>query len=843
MVPRPLHDQPTTPLFIKSEIVLCEGKTVLDNFTLPPQPTDDFPIHYAYKDDAPDHQNDGNAKGSDTYTTTLNQSGIASLIQSGGGSSIIQVVEFKNCSRLKDIFEEYDFGNRWKLDVPTTKHRPMHSDVSVKARGESSLVFIRIPYLGLKGHPGADGLSFQLFDYMNSSGAGRGTTGDIWVHQAWFIVVKSHTILTARSSGDINSSGRPILNPCQHRQGVFHALMHMISQLIESSEGGLLEELSDATSLCEFQSVLPEDSPDTRKEQLWKHQAKMIGVRHVLDDQLKILTRFQHILRHSRDKDNAKVYNRNTIRIPIISQLGNDVMSHTMTQIDTVLHERREVHEKLSQMIKNVRFLTKAAQNATLESTIEDSVNHASIVAKETAKEQVRQAEALTEEIAFQGRAVSAFTALNVLFLPLGFFAQFLGLEASGNFGKYQGYFWSITAPVTGAIMAVTLYYVIGSQYEWRKFWRWLGCMVWEWRVIPLMDRATIHAQKRFLNGLPLYKIKLEPISSVSDPNASAPNASAPNASASNSSSPDAAAPNASEMDASAPNASAPNASELDASAPNASASNASGPNASNSNTSDPDASALNATAPNASASNASGPNVSVSNTAPNIPINRAASNVTVQSNAQYILQPDVRKRIDNQAVTFGFIDHTKRMPGVFRFDKTTGYLFLNSIDKHDYMYHAHIKPSFPAEGRLDRSIVWKKIQKPFEKEPWFFKGKFKKVGNELRGILSRKPRRTLWYKEFEYEGHRSPPTGPKAFFMRTVKLSTLGFGMAAVGLPPSQSPIKKVDESKGFFGEQVLDRDHWELHIRGLHEPGDPVTDYKLILEPVGLEEDYDGL
>jgi uncharacterized protein YoxC len=174
----------------------------------------------------------------------------------------------------------------------------------------------------------------------------------------------------------------------------------------------------------EFQSVLSEVSPDTWNEQLGKHQARMIGVRRVLDDQLKVLNRLKDILRHSRKEDNVKVYDRNTIRIPIISQLRNDVMSHTMTQINTVLHERKDVHENLSQMITTVRFLTKMVQNSTLESKIEASANTASNIAKEAAKEQVKRAEALNDEIAYQGKAISAFTALNVLFLPLGFFAQ-----------------------------------------------------------------------------------------------------------------------------------------------------------------------------------------------------------------------------------------------------------------------------------------------------------------------------------------------------------------------------------------------------------------------------------
>jgi hypothetical protein len=346
---------------------------------------------------------------------------------------------------------------------------------------------------------------------------------------------------------------------------------------------------------------------------------------------------------------------------------------------------------------------------------------------------------------------------------------KFLGLEASGDFGKFQGLFWSITAPFTGAIMAITLYYVIISQYEPRKVVRFVWRLLSEWRVGPLMDRASVHAQKRFLNGLPLYRIKLEPSgASVVGSNVPAPNVPAPSI---------------------------------------------------------------------------------------------AASNVAVPSNAQYLLPPDgkpndcilsnpeanlsiVKNKINTQEVTFGPIDPTNlplRSPGVFRFDKTTGYLFLNSIDKHDYMYYAHIKPTFPPERTIDRSVVWKKIQMPFEREPLFFRGKFKRIGHELWGVLSRGARSTLWYKEFEYEGHRSPPTGFKGIFKRKVKPNTLGVGLAAVGMPQSQT--KKIDKSNDFFAYEKVDNDRWQLGIRGLHAQRNQATYYRLILEPAALEDDYDGL
>jgi hypothetical protein len=39
-------------------------------------------------------------------------------------------------------------------------------------------------------------------------------------------------------------------------------------------------------------------------------------------------------------------------------------------------------------------------------------------------QQQLQFAEALNDEVAYQGKALSMFTAINVLFLPLGFFSQ-----------------------------------------------------------------------------------------------------------------------------------------------------------------------------------------------------------------------------------------------------------------------------------------------------------------------------------------------------------------------------------------------------------------------------------
>jgi hypothetical protein len=86
------HDKPKEPLVVKPEIVFSEGKKLLDNFTLPPLPHDDFPIYYVYQDNAPEHKDDENTENLDTYTSLLKHSAIADLIQSGAGNLALQVV-------------------------------------------------------------------------------------------------------------------------------------------------------------------------------------------------------------------------------------------------------------------------------------------------------------------------------------------------------------------------------------------------------------------------------------------------------------------------------------------------------------------------------------------------------------------------------------------------------------------------------------------------------------------------------------------------------------------------------------------------------------------------------
>ena len=108
-------------------------------------------------------------------------------------------------------------------------------------------------------------------------------------------------------------------------------------------------------------------------------------------------------------------------------------------------------------------------------------------------------------------------------------YPQFFGLEAlKEKYSTSQANFWAVTAPITCMIMAITLYYVISSQYELRKIVRFIGRLFWQWRIDLPLSLADAHEQKQFLNRLPLYQVKIKKYG----PKAAPPSATAATASA-----------------------------------------------------------------------------------------------------------------------------------------------------------------------------------------------------------------------------------------------------------------------------------------------------------------------
>ena len=189
---------------------------------------------------------------------------------------------------------------------------------------------------------------------------------------------------------------------------------------------------------------------DSEPDDLQWHISEMKVACRVLDDQIKALTDLKGVLKHSRSFDwqsspDDERYETDMINIPVISSQNPARTPHTLKKLNGVLEDRRDVRGRISGFIdvlsrigtqKDTETLGKTIErsNSALKGAVEGQIRCAKALdktietsnsaLKDALKEQTSYAEALNDEVTYQGRAISAFTALNVLFLPLGFFSQ-----------------------------------------------------------------------------------------------------------------------------------------------------------------------------------------------------------------------------------------------------------------------------------------------------------------------------------------------------------------------------------------------------------------------------------
>ena len=87
---------------------------------------------------------------------------------------------------------------------------------------------------------------------------------------------------------------------------------------------------------------------------------------------------------------------------------------------------KKELSEQAQAQAQQARDLMNqlSAQAATQALELKEARSEQMQVQEQHAQEQLAQAQALQEEIEIQGRTLSTFTIVNVLFLPLAFFTQ-----------------------------------------------------------------------------------------------------------------------------------------------------------------------------------------------------------------------------------------------------------------------------------------------------------------------------------------------------------------------------------------------------------------------------------
>ena len=179
--------------------------------------------------------------------------------------------------------------------------------------------------------------------------------------------------------------------------------------------------------------------------------------------------------------------------------------------------------------------------------------------------------------------------------------------------------------------------------------------------------------------------------------------------------------------------------------------------------------------------------------------------------------------------VTFGPTDLPARG---FRYDSSTGYLFLDYIDGNDNMYYAYIPTAFLET--TGRSIVWQRSQLPFKRKPLFFRGVFRKKEDELFGLLPGKNLFTLWYNDSPEHN-----TVPRWKFWMHNRKAPAAF---QEDMQSGQSKPKKVGESNRFFAQSLLPDGTKSLGLLGLHEDEAGMPLFKLKLERIRIREQQDA-
>ncbi|KAA8912326.1 hypothetical protein FN846DRAFT_324757 [Sphaerosporella brunnea] len=414
-------------------------------------------------------------------------------------------------------------GSTFPISFPDGKRCYWGNGASVHGtRQEASTVFMRLPYLGFEGnYPTANTNVEEFTESLTLPEYSRVMADEIlptdfrinrnaeynkiWVHQVWVIVVNNESILVSRSANDGNEQARPLLAPGQPFESIYHSLFQMLSRFLKLPDRKLLELFRRIVLRYERSSLLTEDQSFTDSETIRRDLAHMLMVKSMLDDQIGVLESLGEIFEHATGYSYEADINRTDVdRVYIPHLTDESTIARDVQRLRNLITERKQHREKFASLIAAIRKMFDTVQAGDTKTATQTALN-----------QQLKYAEALNDEVAYQGKTISMFTAINVLFLPLGFFAQYLGL----GFNQINTLvnFWRITGPLTAIIIIPTVYIVLISKYKTRQFAKffWLCC---KGRVRGFLNAPDSQTQEKYLKGLPKYRIALEERATSSKP-------------------------------------------------------------------------------------------------------------------------------------------------------------------------------------------------------------------------------------------------------------------------------------------------------------------------------------
>lgn len=207
-----------------------------------------------------------------------------------------------------------------------------------------------------------------------------------------------------------------------------------------------------------------------------------ITIRHLLADQITVLELLQPLFVQTGDlsgiatgseagsigrgngdreeeEEEEDLFTAEVITIPVISASSKIEVRRIHAMIRKVIAQRKGMQDKMAEMIGSLKDMVSkggsAGEGGGANSWLQCKSTEQEVI-KETVKEQLRNAELLGDEITTQGKTLSMFTAVNVLFLPLGFFSQVYNPATQGFFISNNRWLGSSSWPWTQSRPAST---------------------------------------------------------------------------------------------------------------------------------------------------------------------------------------------------------------------------------------------------------------------------------------------------------------------------------------------------------------------------------------------------
>ncbi|KAI5842143.1 hypothetical protein DFP73DRAFT_608422 [Morchella snyderi] len=412
----------------------------------------------------------------------------------------IQTFAEEEIKKLFDLSSDVVYSNQLFQTDRDGKDLFM-SAVRVRAGNKSHNILVGLPYLGCGSETDADSISqdgiangLKLPCYRGLEGDAQQPDYGMRVWQSWQILFDDTRLALIRSPHSPSTNCAPLFT----HQPVFcslHALALNIGnqfrhevQPLEVLRATVNDDISNIDAeINKYVLVEPGQLTEEIKEgygntikgsnfRLERHLSNMKTITTVLGKQLTILRDLTTITTNQHSPYSRPAFS-NPVLLPQFDRqseqlrFARDVFKQLISERETVLADMNKLlvdvkksQEELRRELRELRKLREQTQERATRDALLDLLSKQEATSESTNKTLEAQRDTtkkMKNIMARQGQTISVFTFITAIFLPLGFFAQYLGMNRDVWSGvSTHEKFWRISGPITVFVMVLLIYFI-----------------------------------------------------------------------------------------------------------------------------------------------------------------------------------------------------------------------------------------------------------------------------------------------------------------------------------------------------------------------------------------------